>query len=96
MCEVTTEPARFEVEYHVIILIHAHCCPAANTFGRTIPKSKKAVAVISPVMLVAFLVWFLWLSAFLYCLVKAFQKADHWSIKVLAVIMFSSQAFGVI
>ncbi|OXV07955.1 hypothetical protein Egran_04284 [Elaphomyces granulatus] len=45
------------------------------------------IAVISPVMLAAFLEWFLWLSAFLYCLVKVFQKADHWSIKVLAVIM---------
>lgn len=38
-------------------------------------------------MLAAFLEWFLFLSAFLYCLVKVFQKADHWSIKVLAVVM---------
>lgn len=31
--------------------------------------------------------WILWLAAFLYCLVKVYQKADHWSIKVLAVVM---------
>lgn len=39
------------------------------------------------VMLAAFLEWFLWLAAFLYCLVKVFQKAEHWSIRLLAVIM---------
>lgn len=45
------------------------------------------VSVIGPVMLAAFFEWFLWLAAFLYCLIKVFQKADHWSIRVLAVIM---------
>lgn len=45
------------------------------------------VSIIGPVMLAAFLEWFLFLAAFLYCLVKVYQKADHWSIKVLAVIM---------
>lgn len=39
------------------------------------------------VMMAAFLEWFLWLAAFLYCLVKVFQKAEHWSIRLLAVIM---------
>ena len=38
-------------------------------------------------MLAAFLEWFLWLAAFLYCLVKVYQKADNISIKVLAIIM---------
>ena len=38
-------------------------------------------------MLAAFLEWFLWLAAFLYCLVKVFQKAEHWSIRILAVVM---------
>jgi chitin synthase len=38
-------------------------------------------------MLAAFLEWFLWLAAFLYCLVKVFQKAEHWSIRVLAIMM---------
>lgn len=39
------------------------------------------------VMLAAFLEWFLWLAAFLYCLVKVFQKAEHWTIRLLAVAM---------
>lgn len=38
-------------------------------------------------MLAALLEWFLWVAAFLYCLVKVYQKAENWSIKVLAVIM---------
>ena len=39
------------------------------------------------VMIAAFLEWFLWLAAFLYCLVKVYQKAEHWSIKLLALVM---------
>ena len=39
------------------------------------------------VMMAAFLEWFLWLAAFLYCLIKVFQKAEHWSIQILAVVM---------
>lgn len=39
------------------------------------------------VMLAAFLEWFLWLAAFLYCLVKIYIKAEHWSIKIMAIIM---------
>lgn len=38
-------------------------------------------------MLAAAFEWVLWLAAFIYCLVKVYQKADHWSIKVLAVVM---------
>lgn len=44
-------------------------------------------------MVAAFLEWILWLAAFLYCLVKVFQKADHWSIRVLAVIMMALFSF---
>ena len=44
------------------------------------------VAIIGSVMLMAFLEWFLWLAAFLYCLWKVYQKADIWSIKLLAVL----------
>jgi chitin synthase len=45
------------------------------------------VSIVGTVMLAALLEWFLWLAAFLYCLVKVFQKAETASIKVLAVIM---------
>lgn len=45
------------------------------------------VAIVGTVMLAAFLEWFLWLAAFLYCLGKVYQKADNLSIKVLAVVM---------
>lgn len=36
-------------------------------------------------MLAAFLEWFLWIAAFLYCLWKVFIKAEHWTVRVLAV-----------
>lgn len=39
------------------------------------------------VMVAAFLEWFLWLAAFMYCLVKVYQKAEHWSVRVLAVVV---------
>ena len=38
-------------------------------------------------MVAALLEWFLWLAAFVYCLAKAFQKAEHWTTRVLAVVM---------
>jgi chitin synthase len=44
-------------------------------------------AIIGTVMLAALLEWFLWLAAFLYCLVKVFKKAEHWSIRILATIV---------
>ena len=44
-------------------------------------------AIVGTVMLAALLEWFLWLAAFLYCLVKVFQKAETMSIRILAVIM---------
>ncbi|KAK5116560.1 hypothetical protein LTR85_009185 [Meristemomyces frigidus] len=47
------------------------------------------VAIVGTVMLAAFLEWILWLLAFLYCLVKVYQKADgrgKWSIRTLAIL----------
>ncbi|RAL66125.1 hypothetical protein DID88_005796 [Monilinia fructigena] len=44
-------------------------------------------SIVGSVMLAAFLEWFLWLAAFMYCLFKVFQKAEHWSVRVLAVIV---------
>jgi hypothetical protein len=38
-------------------------------------------------MLAALLEWFLWLAAFLYCLVKCFQKAENVSVKILSIVM---------
>jgi len=38
-------------------------------------------------MIAAFLEWFLWLAAFMYCLVKVFQKAEHWSVRLLACVI---------
>ena len=45
------------------------------------------VAIVSPIMVCAMVEWFLWLAAFLYCLGKAFKKADHWSTRLLVVLM---------
>jgi chitin synthase len=45
------------------------------------------VAIIGLVMLAAFLEWFLWVAAFMYCLVKVFQKAETWSVRILAVVI---------
>ncbi|KAK3661153.1 hypothetical protein LTR56_000276 [Elasticomyces elasticus] len=47
------------------------------------------VGVVGAVMLAALLEWILWLLAFLYCLIKAFQKADRellWSTRILALL----------
>ncbi|KAK8187943.1 chitin synthase-domain-containing protein [Phyllosticta capitalensis] len=45
------------------------------------------VSIVGTVMLAALLEWLLWLAAFMYCLIKVFQKAETASIKVLAVVM---------
>ena len=42
-------------------------------------------AIVGFVMVAAFLEWFLWVAAFLYCLWKVFQKAEHWTVKLLAI-----------
>ncbi|KAK5653862.1 hypothetical protein OQA88_7786 [Cercophora sp. LCS_1] len=44
-------------------------------------------AIIGVVMLAAFLEWFLWIAAFMYCLWKVFIKAEHWTVRVLAFIV---------
>ncbi|KLP07809.1 putative chitin synthase D [Fusarium fujikuroi] len=44
-------------------------------------------SIVGIVLLMACLEWFLWLAAFVYCLVKVFQKAEHWSINVLCIIV---------
>jgi len=38
-------------------------------------------------MLAALFEWILWLLAFLYCLVKVYQKAEDLSTRILAVIL---------
>jgi chitin synthase len=38
-------------------------------------------------MVAALLEWVLWLGAFLYCLFKVYRKAEHWSVKVLALLV---------
>ncbi|KAM5348481.1 hypothetical protein ACJ41O_008305 [Fusarium nematophilum] len=43
--------------------------------------------IVGILLLIACLEWFLWLAAFLYCLLKVFQKAEHWSINVLCILV---------
>jgi chitin synthase len=45
------------------------------------------VSIIAVVMLAAFLEWFLWIAAFMYCLVKVYIKAESWDVRILAVLM---------
>ncbi|KAJ5082614.1 hypothetical protein N7532_011657 [Penicillium argentinense] len=45
------------------------------------------LSIVGPLMLAAAFEWVLWLGAFIYCLIKVYHKADHWSIKALAVVM---------
>ncbi|KXX82126.1 Chitin synthase D [Madurella mycetomatis] len=44
-------------------------------------------AIVGTVMIAAFLEWFLWIAAFLYCLWKVFVKAEHWTVRLLAVVV---------
>lgn len=43
-------------------------------------------SIVGAVMLAALLEWFLWVAAFLYCIVKVFQKAETISVRILAVL----------
>ncbi|KAI5286796.1 hypothetical protein KEM52_001865, partial [Ascosphaera acerosa] len=45
------------------------------------------IAILGPIAIGAFLEWFLWLAAFLYCLGKVYSKSPHWSAKALALVM---------
>lgn len=49
-------------------------------------------SIVGVVMLMACLEWFLWLAAFIYCLIKVFRKSEHWSINVLCIIVGTSFA----
>lgn len=44
-------------------------------------------SIVGFLMLAAFLEWFLWIGAFMYCLWKVFRKSEHWTVNVLAVII---------
>ncbi|KAB5572347.1 BcCHSVII, class VII chitin synthase [Coniochaeta sp. 2T2.1] len=44
-------------------------------------------SIVGLVMIAAVLEWFLWIAAFLYCLVKVFQKAEHWTVRILSLIV---------
>ncbi|KAK7415627.1 hypothetical protein QQX98_005771 [Neonectria punicea] len=44
-------------------------------------------SIVGIIMVMACLEWFLWLAAFVYCLVKVCQKSEHWSINVLSIIV---------
>lgn len=48
------------------------------------------VAIVGGVMIAALLEWILWLAAFMYCLVKVFQKAKNgqgkWMVRILCVL----------
>ncbi|CAI6095482.1 unnamed protein product [Clonostachys chloroleuca] len=55
--------------------------------GRWPVKDAVFTSIIGVVMVMACLEWFLWLAAFLYCLIKVFQKSEHWSINVLCILL---------
>jgi len=43
------------------------------------------VSIIGSLMLMALLEWFLWVAAFMYCIVKVFQKAETVSVRILSI-----------
>lgn len=44
-------------------------------------------AIVAAMMILAFTEWLMWLGSFLYCLFKAFKKAETWTVKALAVLI---------
>ncbi|CCU74227.1 class VII chitin synthase [Blumeria hordei DH14] len=42
-------------------------------------------SIVGTVLAAAFLEWFLWLAAFIYCLIKVYQKAEHWCVNFVSV-----------
>jgi hypothetical protein len=60
-------------------------------FNRALPDSTWPVkdivyvSIVGTIMLAALLEWILWLCAFLFCLAKVVQKAENWSVRILAV-----------
>jgi chitin synthase len=55
----------------------------ADTFASQIV----GLSIVAPFLAAALLESFLWVASFCYCFAKAYQKADHWSQKVLTIIM---------
>ncbi|CAG7566558.1 unnamed protein product [Fusarium equiseti] len=51
------------------------------------PENIIYTSIVGVVLLMACLEWFLWLAAFVYCLVKVYQKSEHWSINVLCIVV---------
>ncbi|KAH7133480.1 chitin synthase-domain-containing protein [Dactylonectria macrodidyma] len=51
------------------------------------PQDIVYTSIIGVLMIMACLEWFLWLAAFVYCLVKVWQKSEHWSINMLCIIV---------
>lgn len=72
-----------------------HTIPGSEERGRTCRLSRLTfasaqivyTAIVGVVMLAAVLEWFLWIAAFMYCLVKVFQKAEHWTVRILSVVV---------
>ncbi len=67
-------------------------CPwlsALRVEDRVVKRSIQIVytAIVGLLMIAAFLEWFLWIAAFLYCLWKVFIKAEHWTVRVLAILV---------
>ncbi|KAL2170327.1 hypothetical protein VTG60DRAFT_5006 [Thermothelomyces hinnuleus] len=61
---------------------------AADAVEETWPiKDIVYTSIVGIIMLAAFLEWVLWIAAFLYCLWKVFVKAEHWTVRVLAVLV---------
>lgn len=56
-----------------------------TTIGEWPVRDIVYTSVVGVVMVMACLEWFLWLAAFIYCLVKVFWKAEHWSIRLLCI-----------
>lgn len=58
-----------------------------SAFKHWTTKEIVYISLVGPILIAALLEWLLWLAAFCYCLEKALRKADHWSSRVLSVIM---------
>jgi hypothetical protein len=71
-----------ERDQHLVVQISLFTLETCLTYAQII-----YTAIVGFVMLAAILEWFLWLAAFMYCLVKVFQKAEHWTVRILAILV---------
>ncbi|KAK9436789.1 chitin synthase D [Metarhizium brunneum] len=62
----------------------------AVTIGDWPLKDVIYTIIVGLLMLMACFEWFLWLAAFMYCLIKVFGKAEHWSIRTLCLVVGSA------